>query len=271
MPRPTMGTRTIRLKPDSTIGAVTALLLTSGMAFAQGGPYERQRVDNAAADRGRAVYAKHCINCHGSTAKGTDRGPDLIRSTVVLRDRHGNAIGPAIRPAGPHQATLTGPEIIDLSHFLHQRVEAVASNRNPRGPLPVLTGDPEAGRAYFNGAGRCSSCHSAAGDLAGIATRIPDAANLQQRFLFPALRRGGAKQVEVTVTVAKQAPVTGVLVRIDDFFVSLREPSGEYRAFNRGPRVTVAVNDPLAAHHELLDRYTDADMHNLTAYLARLK
>ena len=73
MPRPTMGTRTIRLKPDSTIGAVTALLLTSGMAFAQGGPYERQRVDNAA-DRGRAVYAKHCINCHGSTAKGTDRG-----------------------------------------------------------------------------------------------------------------------------------------------------------------------------------------------------
>ena len=95
-------------------------------------------------------------------------------------------------------------------------------------------------------------------------------ANLQQRFLFPALRRGGAKQVEVTVTVAKQAPVTGVLVRIDDFFVSLREPSGEYRAFNRGPR-SDGVNDPLAAHHELLDRYTDADMHNLTAYLARLK
>jgi hypothetical protein len=60
-------------------------------------------------------------------------------------------------------------------------------------------------------------------------------------------------------------------VRLDDFFVSLREASGEYRAFNRGPGVTVVVNDPLAAHHELLDRYTDADMHNLTAYLARLK
>ena len=59
-------------------------------------------------------------------------------------------------------------------------------------------------------------------------------------FPFPALRRGGAKQVEVTVTVPKQAPVTGVLVRIDDFFVSLREPSGEYRAFNRGPGVTVS-------------------------------
>jgi hypothetical protein len=60
-------------------------------------------------------------------------------------------------------------------------------------------------------------------------------------------------------------------VRIDDFFVALREASGEYRAFNRGPGVTVSVRDPLAMHHELLDRYTDDDMHNLTAYLARLK
>ena len=281
-----MRTQTIRLKPDSAIGTLTALLLTSGMTFAQGGPYERQRVDNAAADRGRAVYAKHCINCHGSTAKGTDRGPDLIRSTAVLRDRLGNGIAPALRPSATHQAALAQTEIVDLSHFLHQRVEAVASNRNPRGPLPVLTGDPEAGRAYFNGVGRCSSCHSPTGDLSGLATRIPDPANLQQRFLFPALRPstslgaalsnaegrgGGPAQVEVTVTVAKQAPVTGVLVRIDDFFVSLREASGEYRAFNRGPGVSVVVNNPLAAHHELLDRYTDADMHNLTAYLARLK
>ena len=72
---------------------------------AQGGPYERQRVDEAAATRGRAVYAQHCINCHGSTAKGTERGPDLIRSAVVLRDRLGNGIGPAIRPSATHQAS----------------------------------------------------------------------------------------------------------------------------------------------------------------------
>ena len=252
------------------IAAVATLVLPlAAPAFAQG-PYERQRVDNAGADRGRALYAKHCINCHGSTAKGTDRGPDLIRSNVVLRDRLGNLIGAAIKPGATHQATVTANEIVDLSHFLHQRVEAIVGNRNARGPLPVLTGDPEAGRAYFNGAGRCSTCHSPTGDLAGIATRIADPANLQQRFLFPALRRGG-KQVEVTVTADQQRAVTGAVVRLDDFFVSLRDASGEYHAFNRRPGVTVLINDPLAAHHELLDRYTDADMHNLTAYLARLK
>ena len=253
-----------------SVFAAIALLCVASAVHAQG-PYERQRVDTAAADRGRALYAKHCINCHGSTAKGTDRGPDLIRSSVVLRDRLGNLIGPALKPSATHQATLAAHEIVDLSHFIHQRVEAIVSNRNARGPLPVLTGDPEAGRAYFNGAGGCNMCHLPTGDLAGVATRIPDPANLQQRFLFPTLRRGGPKQVEVTVTAAQRPPVTGAVVRLDDFFVSLRDASGEYHAFNRGPGVTVVVNDPLAAHHELLDRYTDADMHNLTAYLARLK
>jgi len=246
-------------------------LLLATMFAAQAGPTERQRVDNAAADRGRLLYTQNCINCHGSTAKGTDNGPDLIRSTVVLRDRLGNGIGPAVRKGGPHQAPLTDGQVVDLSHFLHQRVESIASNRNARGPLNVVTGNAEAGRAYFNGAGKCSTCHSPTGDLAGIAARIPVAINLQQRFLFPSLTRGGPKQVQVTVTPAGGAPVSGTLVRIDTFNVSLRDASGEYRSIRRAPNVKVEVRDPLAAHHELLDLYTDADMHNILAYLVTLK
>jgi len=238
---------------------------------AQGGPYERQKVDPAAATRGRAVYAQHCINCHGSAAKGTDRGPDLIRSPVVLRDRLGNGIGPAVRKSATHQAELTGAQVVDLSHFLHQRIESIATNRNARAPINVLTGDPEAGRAYFNGAGRCSTCHSVSGDLAGLARRVPDPVNLQQRFLFPSLRRDGPNRVEVTVVPAPGRTVSGVLVRIDDFSVSLRDANGEYHSFARGPGVTATVRDPLAAHQELLDRYTDTDMHNLTTYLSTLK
>ena len=235
----------------------------------QGGPYERQKIDPAASKRGRAVYAQSCINCHGSAAKGTERGPDLIRSTVVLRDRLGDLIGPVLRKA-PHQATLTDAEIVDLSHFIHERVELVATNRTPRAPINVLTGDPEAGRAYFHGAGTCSTCHSVAGDLAGIARRITDPVALQQRFLFPSLPRGGGKQVEATVTAGGRT-VTGVLLRQDDFTIALRDAAGEYHGFTRGPGVTVTVRDPLAAHQALLERYTDADMHNLTTYLATLK
>jgi mono/diheme cytochrome c family protein len=244
-------------------------LFLGALFAAQAGPTERQRVDNAAANRGRLVYTQSCINCHGTTAKGTDNGPDLIRSGVVLRDRLGNGIGPAIRKGAPHTATLTDAQITDLSHFLHQRVEAVASNRNARGPINVLTGNAEAGRAYFNGAGKCASCHSPTGDLAGVATRIPQPVNLQQRFLFPSLTR--PRQVEVTVTPASGTAVSGGLVRMDNFNVSLRDSTGEYRTFQRGPNVKVDVRDPLAAHRALLDEITDADIHNVVTYLVTLK
>lgn len=244
------------------------LLVASGVSLAaQGGPYERQKIDEPAAMRGRAVYAQHCINCHGSTAKGTDRGPDLIRSVVVLRDRLGNGIGPAIKPSAAHQAVLTSEQIVDLSHFLHQRIESIASNRNPRIPINVLTGDLEAGKAFFHGAGTCSTCHSEGGDLKGLASRITDPVALQQRWLFPTLRRG-TREVDVTVAGKK---VSGALVRLDDFSVIVKDASGTDQSFDRGPGVTVVVRDPLAAHRTLLDRYTDTNMHDLTTYLWTLK
>jgi hypothetical protein len=140
----------------------------------------------------------------------------------------------------------------------------IASNRNARAPIDVLTGDPEAGRAYFNGAGTCSPCHSTTGDLAGLLMRVPDPVTLQQRWLFPTLGRSGPRQVDV---VASGKRVSGTLVRIDDFSVTLRDAAGNEQSFTRGPRATVTVRDPLAVHHALLDRYTDAETHNVTTYL----
>lgn len=250
---------------------VWTLLSLSGVSpFAQGGPYERQKIEPAAAKRGAAVYAQHCINCHGSSAKGTDKGPDLIRSVVVLRDRLGHLIGPAAQQRPAHQATLSGAQVLDLSHFLHERVELTATNRNPRGPIDVFTGDPDAGRAFFHGVGGCSGCHSATGDLAGIAKRIPNGVTLQQRWLFPSLSREGGKRVEVVVTSGGRT-VQGPLVRIDDFTVSLRDAAGDHVTYARLPGVQVEVRDPLAAHQALLDRYTDKNMHDMTTYLSTLK
>jgi hypothetical protein len=60
-------------------------------------------------------------------------------------------------------------------------------------------------------------------------------------------------------------------VFVDDFNVSLRDGSGQYRSWRRTTGLKVDVKDPLAAHIELLDKYTDADMHNIVAYLETLK
>ena len=58
---------------------------------------------------------------------------------------------------------------------------------------------------------------------------------------------------------------------MDTFYVSLRDTLGQYQTIRRGPDVKVEVRDPLSVHHELLDQYTDTDMHNLLAYLVTLK
>lgn len=244
---------------------VALAVLAAAVLLGQAGPTERQKVDPAAARRGRQLYTQYCINCHGSLAKGTPDGPDLIRSPLVLHDRLGNEIGPALKRLPGHKADLSAAQVIDITHFLKEQIEATAKDRNADEPPNVLTGSAEAGRAYFNGAGGCATCHSPAGDLAGFGRRFKDAADLEQRFLFP------RAPVMVKVTPEGSPTVTGQLMRIDDFNISLKDAAGEYREFVRGTNVKVEVDDPLARHHELLDIYTDRDIHNVVRYLESLQ
>jgi cytochrome c oxidase cbb3-type subunit III len=245
----------------------------------QAGAADKQIVDPAAADRGKKTYIAECITCHGPSARGGQNGSDLVRSLVVLHDRYGNQIGPFLRKGHPVQSTpspnFTAAQIEDLSHFIHQRVNDTLRTSPLFHSQDVLTGDPKAGEAWFNGAGKCNTCHSPKGDLAGIGAKY-DPIDMQQKFLFPRPAfgrggRGGGKATMVTVTPPAGPAVTGVLDRIDDFNVSLRDSDGEYHAWMRTPALKVKVSDPYAAHNELLDQYTDKNMHDLTAYLETLK
>ena len=248
------------------------------------GPADAPYVDAALATAGKTVWAAECINCHGTQARGTDNGPNLTRSLVVLRDRYGSTVGPFLKghklQSGAAGSTLTEEQVTNLAHFLRQRV-----NDSFRGsPLfqaqNVLVGDAAAGAAFFNGPGKCATCHTATAlSLAGIGTRY-EPIDLQQRFLFPGGGRGGrgrggpaspTSAVKVTVTPAAGEAVTGVLLQMDDFNVSLRDAAGNYRTFKRGPGVKVVKDDPLAAHHALLETLTDKNMHDIVAYLETLK
>jgi cytochrome c oxidase cbb3-type subunit 3 len=75
------------------------------------------------------------------------------------------------------------------------------------------------------------------------------------------------------VTSPSGESVTGALVRLTDFEVTLHDPSsGELRSWLRNGSVPkVVVTDPLQAHVDMWTRWTDEDMHNVTAYLASLK
>jgi cytochrome c oxidase cbb3-type subunit III len=255
-----------------------------GGALMGAGPSDLPAVDPAAADRGRKTYANECVNCHGTQARGTDNGANLVRSELVLHDRFGSELGPFLKKghktqSGTPSANLTMEQVVDLSHFLRQRVNDTLRGSPIFEPQNVLTGDPKAGEAYFNGEGKCNSCHSPTGDLAGIGKRF-DPVNLQQRFLFPQpAGRGGrgggrgatGKVITITVTPPSGQPITGVPVVLDDFYVSLRDESGQYYSWKRTPELKVVKNNPFQAHIDLLERITDKNMHDVVAYLETLK
>ena len=59
--------------------------------------------------------------------------------------------------------------------FIHDQKTKAASLVGARRSVDVAdlqTGNADAGRRYFDGAGRCASCHSPTGDLAGVANRL---------------------------------------------------------------------------------------------------
>ncbi|HXA57400.1 MAG TPA: c-type cytochrome [Candidatus Acidoferrum sp.] len=238
--------------------------------------------DPAAVARGETAFQSNCGGCHGMTAKGTDHGPDLIRSNVLIDDDHGSLLTPVIRDGSPEKgmpkSTLSADQLSDVVAWLHAQFYA-ADHRTTYSFLSVLTGDPKRGEAYFNGAAKCNTCHSPSGDLAGIGGKY-DPHVLQQRWLQPRgagfARGGGAVAGRAARTVAVTLPsgetVSGTLDRIDDFYVSLHDSSGELRTFERnGNTPKVVVTDPLQAHLDLLKTYTDAEIHDITAYLVTLK
>ena len=230
--------------------------------------------DPASVERGQKIFIGDCAFCHGTTAQGGDSGPDLVRSELALDDEHGDKIGPVIEQGRPGKGMpafhLPEDQIQDIAAFLRSRQQA-AIDRNAYSILNVVTGDREKGREFFNGAGRCRSCHSPTGDLSGIAKKY-DPVTLQSRMLYPRSRSNESQvRPQVTVVLASGQSVSGALEFLDDFNVGLRDASGEYHGFARDPRLKVEIRDPLAAHADLLKKYTDADMHNLLAYLETLK
>jgi cytochrome c oxidase cbb3-type subunit III len=227
--------------------------------------------DAAAASRGEKLYAPNCSFCHGEKARGAE-GPNLVRSPLVLHDEKGELIGATITKGFPDKgmpafSNFTEGQLFDISQFLHMQVELVA-NRGIYKHLNVVTGDAKAGEAYFNGSGGCKGCHSVTGDLAHIGSKY-QAEQLQNRFIWPGGRGGGGSQ-KLTVTLPSGESITGTLKAMDDVNLSMYDGAGNYRSWPRAG-LKVQMEDRLVGHRQLLSKYTDADMHNLTAYLTGLK
>jgi cytochrome c oxidase cbb3-type subunit 3 len=255
---------------------------------------QRPPGDPAAIARGKALYGVRCGACHGADLRGGDQGgPNLLRSQIVLTAQRGENIVPVIRD-GRQGGVGTMPafhlpeeDMLAIAEYFHSVLGQAGRQGRPPGSetlpeLNVIVGDAAAGQRYFEKV--CSRCHSPAGNLRGVAARVADARALQDLWVSGGLSgrggRGGGggrgeaepSRIQVTITAPGSAPVTGRLVRIDDFVVSIQTEDGARRTFRRdGANPKVDLNDPLEPHRRLVLELTDRDMHDVTAFLATLK
>lgn len=222
---------------------------------------------------GSELFQQNCAFCHGRDAAGGESGPDLTRSKLVATDRQGTKIAEVVRNGridGDKKMPafkFSDDQIAGLVAFIHD--ETRKANAKPGGRRGVdvadlQTGNAAAGKAYFEGAGGCTKCHSATGDLAHIASRY-EGLQLEMRMLYPR----GAKST-VAVTLPSGEKVDGTLAYRDEFTIGLIDKSGQYRSW---PTATVkyAVDSPADAHAAQFPKYTDADIHNLMAYIQTLQ
>ena len=239
---------------------------------------QRPVSDPEAVARGKVLFDVNCSFCHGADARGGDDGPNLLRSDLVLEDQNGENIGPVLlngRDRGMPKFTFTAAQISDVAAYIHS---FPVSSRTGPSAINIVVGNAKAGEAFFNA--KCASCHSITGDLKSVASKYADPKMLQQTWLLPGSggRFGGAgpartaPPMTAVVTLPSGEKVEGKIDRIDDFVVSLTQADGTHRSFaTEGNTPAVEIRDPLQTHKNLLRTYSDADIHNVTAYLVTLK
>ncbi len=264
---------------DDAAAATQAGTSAAGRKSARDGDVEATRQflglgaapDAAAAGRGKPVYAENCAGCHGPDARG-GIGPNLLYSTQVLHDDHGEKLGPWLAVGRPEKgmppfAQLSEATRRDIAEYLHLQVENYANRGTYKNTNNVMMGDVAAGAEYF--AANCTGCHAAAGDLKGVGARYQPL-ELQRTMVVPAREDHPSRALRAVVR-APDGLVEGAVTKIDDFKVVLVDAGGAVHPFRRGPDVGVTLHDPLAWHRAFAFRLKDRDMTNLVTYLGTLK
>ena len=248
-----------------TVGGVAlCLILGIGQGYAQ----DHTEYEPADIEYGRTVYLEQCAVCHGeggAAVAGVDlRGGPLRRAAL---DRE---LIQVIRNGIPG----TGMLAVDLDTA--EMTGIVAYLRNMTYEVGVATlGDAARGRAIFEGAGDCLSCHRLQGR--GLRTG-PDLTRVGAQRPLSALRRslldptGTMRPIDrpVELVTADGARITGRRLNEDTYTVQILDDEARLRSFDKADLrdFRVIEQSPMPAYG---DRLEPEELADLLAYLVSLK
>lgn len=244
------------------IGASTA-------TFAQAPAADRPLSSAGAADltEGKRLYDAQCALCHGIDGSG-GYGPSLLRPTFVRAPDDAGLISivtTGIPGLMPDFGRANGPRRTwQLSAFVRTLNRAGAER---------ATGNAQNGRAIYQKRG-CAGCHVVDGvgralgpDLSSIGNQR-GLAYLEESLVAPAARVPDG-HVVVTARPKSGAPVRGVRVSEDAFWVHIRDTAGRLHAFRTADlaELTREAGASLMPAANL----SAAELDDVVAYLASLR
>ena len=229
--------------------------------------------DAAEAKKGEPLYKQNCSTCHGENARGS-QGPNLVRSVVVLHDEKDEEIGPVIKAGRPQGGMPAFPnfrqtQIHSISQYLKMQIELAAN----RGTYGQTYGDlqkqsnrgSQAGRGLLQGQlHKLPFGHRRSGENR---FEIPAGGAIAAAFLWP-LSFGPAK-VTVTTSSGEKLSWNHSAGKTTSPSRSTMRPAtimyGRRIRSKWRPKIRCRAIGPCCP------KYSNADIHNMTAYLVTLK
>ena len=239
-------------------------------AFAQQPPAQQNPFDTPAGrEQGGALFQTHCTYCHGARGEG-GRGADLTTgqyrygasdTELFLTIRNG------VRGTEMPPVRASDEEVWKMVAFVKRLGNAGLDEKAP--------GDPAAGRAVYEGKGRCQTCHSIGGAGGSLGPDLIDVGRRRDlKYLLESLVKPEAdvpiRYRAIQVITKTGQTINGIRLNEDDLSVQLRDADDNLRSFLKENVQQIRHDRPaiMPAYGSLL---SSKEMENLIAYLNSLR
>ncbi len=240
--------------------------------------------DAKAAKLGEYQFRINCAFCHGLSARGGGRGPDLTKA----QKRHGNSDADLFRtisqgvpgtamPAGVNGGIgvgMTDEEIWQVITYIRSiQVKA------PTAPL----GSPGHGKELFYGSARCGTCHMVEGKGGRLGPDLTDAGSMRSvESLVDSVRNPSRRLAQRMKEAAKEFPqeyetvkvtapegkkITGVTLNEDNFSVQMMDADEKIYLFEKDKLKSFEKSRESLMPPYDATTLSEKDLNDLVAYL----
>lgn len=263
-------------------GCVAGLLAGSSSLAAQTtAPPRRNPLtgDAQAITQGAVLFRQECVFCHGVSARGGMRGPDLTTGSWS----HGGSdaeLAATISDGVPGTA-MPANKLRDQEIW-----EIIAYLRTLEQPPASPSGDARRGETLFFGAARCASCHIVSGRGGRLGPELTTVGSARSRaYLVESIREPGRRLTEnlafgsestlkfdtVTLVTTDGTTIVGVPLDEDTFTVQVMDPAEKIHSFEKKSLKSFRHEDRSLMPAYDVNRLNDADLNDVVAFLQTLR